>query len=59
MHCDEITGPFEETIIPFSTWPQIFKGSLSLFSSSPFINGITLSIISGQLSKVLPAPDIA
>ena len=38
---------------------QIFSGSFSLFSSSPPMNGMTLSTISGQLLKVLPAPEMA
>ena len=35
------------------------SGSFSLFSSSPLIKGIRLSIISGHVSKVFPAPEIA
>lgn len=31
----------------------------SLFSSSPPMYGITLSTISGQVAKVLPAPEMA
>ena len=44
---------------PASTVPQTFSGSFSLFSSSPPMNGITLSTISGQSLKVLPAPEMA
>ena len=39
--------------------PQIFMGSCSDFSSSPLMKGMRLSTISGQLSKVFPAPEIA
>src|ERR1700761_1853621 len=43
---------------PFNM-PQIFIGSRSDLSSSPGIKGLTLSAISGQVSNVLPAPEIA
>ena len=54
-----ITGVVALTILPSTIEPQILSGSCSLFSSSPLMNGITLSTISGQLSNVLPAPEIA
>ena len=59
MHCALMTGSAALTILPSWIFPQILSGSLSLYSSSPLMNGITLSSISGQLSKVLPAPEIA
>ena len=34
-------------------------GSFSDFSSSPLMNGMRLSTISGQVSKVFPAPLMA
>ena len=35
VHWDVMDGVVVLTITPFSTWPQIFKGSCSDFSSSP------------------------
>ena len=58
-HCALITGAVAFTILPSRIVPQILSGSVSLFSSSPLMNGITLSTISGQVSNVLPAPDSA
>ena len=58
-HWAEILGPEAGTMRPFSMRPQILRGSCSLFSSSPEIKGITLSRISGMVSKVLPAPEMA
>ena len=61
MHCAVNEGSFAETITPFSVSivPKSFNGSCSDFSSSPPIYGITLSIISGHVANVFPAPEIA
>ena len=59
MHCAVMIGSFAFSIFPPASVPQIFMGSCSLFSSSPLMNGMRLSTISGQLSKVFPAPLIA
>jgi hypothetical protein len=59
MHCAVIVGPVAAWILPSTIVPQILSGSCSDFSSSPLISGMTLSTISGQLSNVLPAPEIA
>ena len=59
MHCAVMIGAVAGTILPSTMRPQIFSGSCSLFSSSPLMNGMTLSTISGQVAKVLPAPEIA
>ncbi len=56
MHCAVMTGSVAFSILPPATEPQIFIGSCSDFSSSPLMNGMTLSTISGQVSKVFPAP---
>ena len=58
-HWEVMTGLSALTMTPFSICPQSFKGSCSLFSSSPPMYGMTLSRISGKVSKVLPAPEIA
>ena len=59
MHCALIFGSDALTISPFSMCPKTFSGSISLFSSSPPIYGITFPTISGQSLKFLPAPLIA
>ena len=62
-HADALGGDGREevagTISVSVSVPQIFSGSRSLFSSSPPMNGMTLSTISGQVSKFLPAPEMA
>ena len=58
-HCAEKTGVCAGTICPSNSLPQILRGSNSLFSSSPLMNGMTLSIISGHDANVLPAPEMA
>ena len=55
---DEVDG-VAFWIPPSPRRPQILSGSRSLFSSSPLMNGITLSTISGQLANVFPAPLMA
>ena len=59
MHCAVIAGAVAFWILPPAIEPQTFSGSRSDFSSSPGMNGMTLSTISGQVSNVLPAPEIA
>jgi hypothetical protein len=59
MHWAVMVGLAAVTIAPSTTWPQILRGSCSLFSSSPLMYGMTLSTISGHDAKVLPAPEIA
>ena len=59
MHWLVMIGSLTLTIFPPWTSPHIFMGSISLFSSSPRMKGITLSSISGQSLNVLPAPDMA
>ena len=54
-----MTGAVAAWILPPVIEPQILSGSVSDFASSSLMNGITLSIISGQVSKVLPAPESA
>ena len=54
-----ISGAEAFMILPSFTFPQSFKGSRSDFSSSPPMYGMTLSTISGHVSKFLPAPDMA
>ena len=56
MHCAVIAGSFAATILPPSIEPQIFSGSCSDLSSSPLMNRITLSTISGHDSDVFAAP---
>src|SRR5690242_16603781 len=59
MQVAEIMGTFAFCILSRLNSPQIFIGSFSLFSSSPPMNGITLSTISSQVRSVLPAPETA
>jgi len=59
MHWAVMAGVVAVTIFPSLTWPHTLSGSCSLFSSSPLMKGMTLSTISGQLSNVFPAPEIA
>ena len=59
MHCAVMIGSFAFSILPPTSEPQIFIGSCSDFSSSPLMKGMRLSTMSGQLSKVFPAPEIA
>ncbi len=59
MHWLVMVGPAALRICPSRTSPHTFSGSFSLFSSSPPMKGITLSTISGQSWKVLPAPEMA
>ena len=59
MHWLLMTGELACVMTPFFTEPHTFIGSISLFSSSPPMKGMTLSTISGQSLKVLPAPEMA
>src|SRR3989338_1033721 len=59
LQCAEISKDSSYAILFPSILPRIFLGSSSDFSSSPLINGITLSNISNDETPGWPAPETA
>ena len=59
IHCVVINGAVAFSILPSTTLPNNLNGSYSDFSSSPPMNGMMFSTISGQSLNVFPAPEIA